>query len=85
LPTFVKKLLGSIEYTQAWLRGDESIDGDHVHEGLRLADGSGWVGIGDTNINGESDKPTQVKVTKIQSIFSFLLTKADMVHQLERQ
>ena len=53
------------------MRGDESIDGDHVHEGLRLANGRGWVGIGDTNINGESDKPTQVKVTKIQSIFSF--------------
>ena len=45
------------------MRGDESIDGDHVHEGLRLADGSGWVAIGDTNINGESIKPTQVKVT----------------------
>ena len=73
---FVKNLLGSIGYTQAWLRGDESIDGDHVHEGLRLADGSGWVGIGDTNINGESDKPTQVKVTKIQSIFPFFLKKS---------
>jgi hypothetical protein len=66
------------------LRGDESIDGDHVHEGLRLADGSGWVGIGDTNINGESDKPTQVKVTKIQSIFSFLSKEADMAHQLDQ-
>ena len=58
------------------MRGDESTDGDHVHEGLRLADGSGWVGIGDTNINGESNKPTQVKVTKIQSIFSFLSKKS---------
>ena len=37
-------------YAQAWLRGDRVGDRDqaHVHEGLRLADGSGWVGVGGT-------------------------------------
>ena len=36
-------------YKQEWLRGEGSIAGrGHVHEGLRLEDGSGWVGIGHT-------------------------------------
>jgi len=36
-------------YKQKWLRGEGSIAGrGHVHEGLRLEDGSGWVGIGHT-------------------------------------
>ena len=54
----------SIGYTQAWLKGDinsEADGGAHVHEGLRLLDGSGWVGIGDTNILGVGDKTGQVK------------------------
>ena len=54
----------SIGYTQAWLKGDinsEADGGAHVHEGLRLLDGSGWVGIGDTNILGAGDKTGQVK------------------------
>ena len=37
-------------YTQAWLRGQANIGADFVNEGLRLSDGSGWVAIGDTNI-----------------------------------
>ena len=39
-----------IGYTQDWLRGDEVGDRDqaHVHEGLRLADRTGWVGVGGT-------------------------------------
>ena len=52
-----------IGYSQVWLRGDENTDADggaHVHEGLRLLDGSGWVGIGETNILGVGDKNTQV-------------------------
>ena len=33
-------------YSQAWLRGEGPAA--HVHEGIRRADGSGWVAIGDT-------------------------------------
>ena len=38
------------DYTQEWLRGDHK-DGAtvaHVHEGIWLQDGSGWVGTGHT-------------------------------------
>ena len=60
-------------YTQAWLRGLANIGADFVNEGLRLFDGSGWVAIGDTNIESEtSNKNEQVKDTKNQSIFPFL-------------
>ena len=60
-------------YTQAWLRGQANIGADFVNEGLRLSDGSGWVAIGDTNIESEtSNKNEQVKATKNQRIYSFL-------------
>ena len=63
-------------YTQAWLRGQANIGADFVNEGLRLSDGSGWVAIGDTNIESEtSNKNEQVKATKVQSIFPFLLNE----------
>ena len=56
-------------YTQAWLRGQANIGADFVNEGLRLSDGSGWVAIGDTNIESEnSNKNEQVNTTKNQSI-----------------
>ena len=56
------------------MRGEANVGADFVNEGLRLSDGSGWVAIGDTNIESEnSNKNEQVKATKIQSIFSFLL------------
>ena len=35
-------------YTQDWLKGDETIEGAHPHEGLRLAGGDGWVAVGGT-------------------------------------
>jgi len=59
----------SIGYTQAWLKGEgsDAEGGAHVHEGLRLSDGSGWVGIGDTNILGVGDKNGQVLVRKINN------------------
>ena len=40
----------SSSYTQDWLRGDTNVvaDPSHVHEGLRLAAGDGWVGVGGT-------------------------------------
>ena len=37
---------GSKGYTSAWLRGEGPAA--HVHEGIRLQDGSGWVAIGET-------------------------------------
>ena len=56
------------------MRGEANVGADFVNEGLRLSDGSGWVAIGDTNIESEnSNKNEQVKAIKIQSIFSFLL------------
>merc|ERR1719412_359489 len=39
-------------YSKAWLRGEGPAA--HVHEGVRLADGSGWVAIGDTLIEGHT-------------------------------
>ena len=63
-------------YTQAWLRGQANIGADFVNEGLRLSDGSGWVAIGDTNIESEnSNKNEQVKAKKIQSIVPCLLNE----------
>ena len=63
-------------YTQAWLRGQANIGADFVNEGLRLSDGSGWVAIGDTNIESEtSNKNEQVNANKIQCIFSYLLNE----------
>ena len=36
-------------YAQTWLRGEDTPGGGaHVHEGLRLAGGDGWVGVGHT-------------------------------------
>ena len=59
-------------YTQAWLRGEANVGADFVNEGLRLSDGSGWVAIGDTNIESEnSNKNEQVKANEVQRIFSF--------------
>jgi len=61
-------VFGSVEYTQAWLRGEANVGADFVNEGLRLSDGSGWVAIGDTNIESEnSNKNEQVLVTKIDN------------------
>merc|ERR1712131_267973 len=45
-------------YTQAWLRGEGPEA--HVHEGIRRADGSGWVAIGDTL--PEENKPLETQV-----------------------
>merc|ERR1712179_378049 len=39
---------GSKGYTQAWLRGPGDFVA-HVHEGLELADGSGFVAVGETS------------------------------------
>ena len=62
-------------YTQAWLRGEANVGADFVNEGLRLSDGSGWVAIGDTNIESEnSNKNEQVKATK-KSKHIFILVK----------
>ena len=59
-------------YTQAWLRGEANVGADFVNEGLRLSDGSGWIAIGDTNIESEnSNKNEQVKANEVQRIFSF--------------
>jgi len=59
--------LGSIGYNQAWLKGQGTAGGAHVHEGIKLSDGSGWVGIGDTNVLGTGDKASQVLVRKIDN------------------
>merc|ERR1711974_576749 len=39
---------GSKGYTQAWLRGPGDFVA-HVHEGLELADASGFVAVGETS------------------------------------
>ena len=47
-------------YSQDWLRGDEVSERDqaHPHEGLRLADKSGWVAVGQTI----SENPGRVNI-----------------------
>ena len=54
-------------YTQDWLRGDTNVvaDPSHVHEGLRLAAGDGWVGVGGTYRETYGDG--QVIVRKINN------------------
>ena len=37
----------SVSYSQVWLRGDSEGPSAHVHEGVRLADKSGWVAVGE--------------------------------------
>ena len=46
LPTIIW-CSGSPAYQQAWLRGDPEGPAAHVHEGVQLADKSGWVAIGE--------------------------------------
>merc|ERR1712001_726522 len=57
-------------YTQDWLRGDTNVvaDPSHVHEGLRLAAGDGWVGVGGTI--GEVTR--QVIIRKINNAGEYL-------------
>merc|ERR1712145_31599 len=54
---------GSKGYTQAWLRGP----GDyvaHVHEGLELADASGFVAVGETS---DENNYGQILVTRVDT------------------
>ena len=46
-------------YTQDWLKSDETIEGAHPHEGLRLAGGDGWVAVGGTLMPCPSMWPKQ--------------------------
>ena len=48
-------------YTQAWLRGDSNGPTAHVHEGVQLADRSGWVAIGEL-LPAEGQTPEVFKV-----------------------
>ena len=50
---------GSTGYTQAWLRGEGPVA--HAHEGIRLADKSGWVAIGET-LDDEGFRKSQVRI-----------------------
>merc|ERR1712241_745753 len=52
-------------YSQDWLRGDEVSERDqaHPHEGLRLADKSGWVAVGQTI----SENPGRVLVRRVDN------------------
>ena len=36
-----------ISYSQVWLRGDPEGPSGHVHEGVRLADKTGWLAVGE--------------------------------------
>ena len=44
-----------------WLRGDTEGPAAHVHEGVQLADRSGWVAIGEL-LPGEGQTPESFKV-----------------------
>ena len=48
-------------YRQVWLRGDQAGPAAHVHEGVRLADGEGWVAVGE-NLPGENQATENFKV-----------------------
>merc|ERR1711892_581165 len=57
---------GSPGYTQAWLRGVGPYG--HVHEGVRLEAGDGWVGVGDAvEEENTQDKKTQVMVRRVDN------------------
>merc|ERR1711970_1360778 len=64
-PTGTGSGSGSAGYTQAWLRGDEPYG--HVHEGVRLDAGDGWVGAGDLIEAEKRDKKTQVMVRRVDN------------------
>jgi len=54
---------GSKGYTQAWLRGPGDFVA-HVHEGLELADGSGFVAVGETS---DESNFGQILVTRVDT------------------
>ena len=56
---------GSPAYQQVWLRGDPEGPTAHVHEGVQLADKSGWVAIGEL-LPGENQTPEVFKVGERQ-------------------
>merc|ERR1711892_1530694 len=56
---------GSSGYTQAWLRGDGPYG--HVHEGVRLEAGDGWVGVGDAVEEENTVDKTQVMVRRVDN------------------
>lgn len=59
-------MLGSSGYSQAWLRGDGPYG--HVHEGIRLEAGDGWVGVGDRiEEDKPKDKKTQMMVRRVDN------------------
>ena len=56
-------------YRQVWLRGDTEGPAAHVHEGLRLADGSGWVAVGGS-LPAENQNTLNFKVMLLQRLLS---------------
>jgi len=52
-------------YTQSWLRGEGP--SAHVHEGIRLADKSGWVAIGETLPNEGQSRRSRVLVRYVNN------------------
>jgi len=60
-----KRAIKATGYSQDWLRGDEVSERDqaHPHEGLRLADKSGWVAVGQTI----SENPGRVLVRRVDN------------------
>jgi len=54
-----------VSYTQDWLRGDADNQGAHVHEGIKLAAGDGFVAVGET-LEGNPKKVMYLKSTKMQ-------------------
>ena len=54
---------GIAGYTQAWLRGEGPVA--HCHEGIRLADKSGWVGIGETLSEGLFRRSEVEKINRL--------------------
>merc|ERR1719228_1265051 len=59
-------LTGTIAgYSQVWLRGEGPTA--HVHEGIRMADGSGWVAIGNTLPEEKEAEKFQVLVRYVDN------------------
>ena len=61
---WVPNTLTASGYSQDWLRGDEVSERDqaHPHEGLRLADKSGWIAVGQTI----SENPGRVNILQLK-------------------
>ena len=70
-------LTGGSGYIQDWLRGDSGQAAAHVHEGLRLADRTGWVGVGRTTSTSVARKVKMCFIYENNYTYTVLILRVD--------